>query len=140
MAGERNANTFLIYKGAAGSEAVLLGQGDGSLEIGGEPIELSNKSSGNSRTFLTGSTTTKSHTFTVDVTFSSDSVFLDVMADADTATEDDYVIKTGDGSGDISWDGKFVPNVTTVNGAQNTALTMSMQFLSNGDVTQTIAP
>jgi hypothetical protein len=138
MAGEKNANSFLIYKGAAGSEALLLGQGDGTLEIAGEPIELSNKSSGNSRTFLTGSTTTKAHTFTVDVTFSSDSVFLDVVADADTATEDDYVIKTGDASGDISWAGKFIPNITSVNGPQNTAITLSMQFLSNGDVTQTI--
>ena len=137
MAGEINANSFLIYKGATSSEVVLLGQGDGTLEIGGEPIELTNKSTGNSRTFLTGSTTTKSHTFTVDVTFSSDAVFQAVIGDADTATEDDYVIKTGDASGDVQWTGKFVPNVTSWNGPQNTALTVSMQFLSNGNVTFT---
>ncbi len=138
MAGELNSNSFLIYKGASGSEAILLGQGDGTLEIGGEPIELTNKSTGNSRTFLTGSTTTKSHTFTVDVTFSSDTVFQSIVTEADTAAEDDYTIKTGDASGDISWTGKFVPNVTSFNGPQNTALTVSMQFLSNGDITQAI--
>lgn len=132
MSGEVNGNLFLIYKGAAGT-AVVGGQGEFALNIGGEPIPLTNKTAGAWQTYLQGSTTTKSVTFTGTMTFSDDATATAVLNDATTATADDYVIKMDT---QRSWAGKFIPNVTAFSGAVDSPSEVSITFLSTGVVTE----
>ena len=136
MAGEVNGNLFLIYRGTD-TTSVVAGQGDFTLNIGGEPIPLTNKSSGNWQVYLEGSTTTKSVNFEGTITFSDDTVAAQVLADADTATASDYVI---DLDGEVQYTGQFIPNVTAYNGPVNDAVTVSISFLSVGVITRTVLP
>lgn len=136
MAGEVNGNLFLIYKGTAPG-TVIAGQGEFTLNIGGEPIPLTNKSSGNSQVFLEGSTTTKSHNFAGTMTFSDDVTAASVLSEADTATADNYVIDLG---GEVNWEGSFIPKVTAYNSPLNDAVTVAVEFLSSGDIVRTVTP
>lgn len=136
MSGEVNGNLFLIKKGAAPGTTIA-GQGEFTLNIGGEPIPLTNKSSGNWQNFLTGSTTTKSTNFVGTMTFSDDATAAAVLADADTATPDTYVIDLG---GEVNWEGTFIPKVTAYNSPLNDAVTVAVEFLSSGTIVRTVVP
>lgn len=133
MSGEVNGNLFVIKKGA--TPELVAGQGEFTLNIEGEPIPITNKSSGNWRINLVGSTTTKAVNFSGTMTFNDDATQKAVLDDAASATEDDYTIELG--STGIKWEGKFVPRVSAYSSPLNNAVEVSIDFLSNGTITRT---
>ncbi len=134
MAGELNGTTCLLYKGAAGTEA-LIGQMEMSVTYGGTPIDISNKSYEDWITSLDGELASKQVVIAGTVVYNSDATYEAVKSEAFTGTQDDYTFKFG--SSDEALTGKFVPTGMADAAPQGDKVSTSISFNSSGEVTRT---
>ena len=132
MAGENNATTIIVQKGAAD----IVGQGEFTATFGGDPIDISNKSNGDFITLLDDELSGKQLVLSGSITYNSDTVYRAVRAEALTGTQDDYTITYPDGQ---SYTAKFVPHAMSDALPHGGATTTSITFSSSGPVTPTTA-
>lgn len=137
MAGELNG-TAIVMNNTTGE---VVGQGDFTHTFGGTPIEIGNKSYGDSVTYLDGELSAKQHIFSGPFTYNNDTQFRKVRADALSGTQDTYTL-TYTGSGgvtDESFSGLFVPTGLSDSIPQGAKVETTLSFNSSGDVTHTPA-
>lgn len=134
MAGENNATTIILQKGA--SPADIIGQGEFTVTFGGEPINFENKSSGDWIESLDGELSGRQVVIAGVFTYNSDTVYRDVQTDAQSGIHDDYKLTFPDGF-DIA--AKFIPHGMSMPLPVGGATTTSLSFSSSGEVTYTSA-
>lgn len=121
-----NGNMYLIKKGAVGSEVTVAGQLEGSLALGGTPVETTNKSSGGFIEYLDGFRAGKQVVFTGSFTLANDALLNEIKEAAESGLQEEYVIESGVGG--ESWAGKFVvarSDTAPLNGSSTMAVTFS---------------
>lgn len=133
MAGEINGTKVLLQKDGN----TVVGQMDGTITIGGTPIEISNKSTDDFITYLNGELQGKQIVFTGTVTYNSDTEFRQMRADAMVGTQDTYsIVFNGSGSTtDESFTGTFTPSGISDNLAMGERVTTSITVSSSGAYT-----
>ncbi len=136
MANGINGGLCLIYSGTYASKVDIVGQGDATVNHGGAPIELNNKSSGGWRVNLDGSISTKSVDIDVEFTASDETSFETLVAAAFAGTAGPYVMDFIE----YYYEGTFTPVISTETAAKDAATVVSIQFQSSGEITRTAAP
>jgi hypothetical protein len=137
MAGEING-TAIVLNNTTGA---IVGQGDFTHTFGGTPIEIGNKSNGDSVVYLDGQLSAKQHVFAGEITYNNDAQFRKVRADAFVGTQDTYTL-TYTGSGavtDESFTGSFVPSGLSDSIPRGAKTATTISFMSSGVVTPTAA-
>lgn len=133
MANGYNGGLCLIYSGDYATKADIVGQGDATVNHGGAPIELNNKSTGGWRVNLDGSLSTKSIDIDVEFTASDDASYTALVAAAFSGTAATYTMDFID----YYYEGTFTPVISSESAAKDSAVTVSVQFQSSGEVTRT---
>ena len=133
MAQEING-TAIVLNNTTGA---IVGQGDFTHTFGGTPIEIGNKSNGDSVKYLDGDLATKQHVFSGELTYNNDTQFRKVRADAFSGTQDTYTLTyTGSGSvTDESFSGLFVPTGLSDTLPRGAKVATTLSFNSSGPVT-----
>ena len=134
MAGEQNGTTCLLFKGVAGTEA-LVGQMEMSVTYGGTPIDISNKSYEDWITLLDGELAAKQVVIAGTLVYNSDSTYEAVKAEAFAGTQDDYTFKFSPSAEALA--GKFVPTGMSDATPQGDKVSTAISFNSSGEVTRT---
>lgn len=133
MAGEIDGVLCLVYSGLSAAPTAILGQGNMSVEHVGDPIPISNKSSGSWQDFLDGGTTEQGRNVTIEFDYNSDTEFQTLYAAAKAKTKGSYFFDlTGTTEG---FEGQFIPNVTSETANKNEIRKVSISFTSAGVVT-----
>lgn len=134
-----NGGLCLIYKGLYLSKTEIVGQGDASLTHGGAPIEINNKSSGGWRVNLDGSTSTRSLDIDIEFTTSDEASLESLVADAFAGNAGPYSMVFTDAAGTSGYyyEGTFTPVISAETAAKDSAATISVQFMSSGEITRT---
>lgn len=134
--GKVKGSDYYIMTGTSGSETQLVGQLEGTMTIGGEPIDVTNKSSQDFIELFDGVTTSKQITFSGSLHYNSDAGFEAVRAAAFSGSHINAVIQCG-ASGE-TFTGNFqVSGVADTAPVDGTAVTTSVTFGSSGVVTRT---
>lgn len=133
MSGELNG-TAIVLNNATGA---IVGQGDFTHTFGGTPIEIGNKSNGDTVVYLDAELATKQHVFSGELTYNNDTQFKKVRADAFSGTQDTYTIEyTGSGvTIDESFSGLFVPTGLSDALPRGAKVATTISFNSSGVVT-----
>lgn len=129
-----NGGLAVMKVGDALTGTTIVGQGDASLTHGGVPIELNNKSTGGWRENLDGSISTKSLDIDIELTVNDDADQLQLIADAFAGTAATYTFDFLE----YNYSGTFTPVISSETAAKDTAVTLSMQFMSSGIITRSI--
>jgi len=130
MAGELNGTKVLLKKNGT----TIVGQGEGTLTIGGTVIDISNKSSNGYVMLLNGELAGKQLTFAGTFVYNSDASFRTVRADALTGTQDEYsLVYPSGGETDESFTADMVPNGMSDALPMGDKVTTSITFLSSGE-------
>ena len=132
MAGETNGTTVILQKGSAPVD--IVGQGEFTITIGGEPITFENKSNGDWVNRLADELSGKEVVMSGTLTYNSDTVYQEVLTDAQTGAQDDYLMTLGDGR---SFAGLFVAHGLSYALPVGGVITTPITFSSNGAVTPT---
>ena len=133
MSGEITG-TAIVLNNTTGA---IVGQGDFTHTFGGAPVEISNKSYGDTVVYMNGKLAAKQHVFSGSITYNDDTQFRKVRADAFSGTQDTYTL-TYTGSGvvtDESFSGLFVPTGLSDALPQGTKVETTISFNSSGVVT-----
>lgn len=136
MANGINGGLCLIYSGTYAAKVDIVGQGDATVNHGGAPIELNNKSSGGWRVNLDGSISTKSVDIDVEFTASDEVSFETLVSAAFAGTSGSYVMDFVE----YYYEGTFTPVISTETAAKDAATVVSVQFQSSGEITRTAVP
>ena len=134
MAGENNATTIILQKGATPTD--IVGQGEFTVTFGGEPITFENKSAGDWVQRLDGELSGKELVISGSLTYNSDVTYRAVQADALAGTQDDYKLTFPDG---FAADGLFVPHGMSMALPRGGATVTTITFSSHDVVTYTAA-
>lgn len=134
LPGALNGTTCLVYKGVAGTEA-LIGQMEFSVTYGGTPIDISNKSAGDWICLLDNELAAKQVVIAGTLVYNSDASYETVKAEAFTGKQDDYSIKFT--PSDEALAGKFVPTGMSDALPQGDKVSTSISFNSTGEVVRT---
>lgn len=128
-----NGTKVLIKKGSPA--AVIVGQAEVSHNIAGTPIDISNKSDGDSVTLLDGEVSSQQHVLSGTIVFDDDTAQQTMIDDADTCTQDTYEIvyplQTP-----ITYTGSFAPNGITITSPHGDKVTAAFTLSSSGAVTK----
>lgn len=133
MAREING-TAIVLNNTTGA---IVGQGDFTHTFGGAPIEIGNKSNGDSVVYLDADLATKQHVFAGEMTYNGDTQFRKVRADAFSGTQDTYTLTyTGSGGAtDESFSGLFVPSGLSDALPRGAKVATTISFMSSGPIT-----
>lgn len=134
MAGEQNGTTVIIQKGTPAAD--IVGQGEFTVTYGGEPITFENKSAGDWVQRLDGELSGKELVISGTLTYNSDASYRDVRADALAGTQDTYTLSFPDGAEATA---TMMPHGMSDALPRGGAITTSVTFSSNGEVTHTAA-
>ena len=134
LPGALNGTTCLVYKGVAGTEA-LMGQMEFSVTYGGTPIDVSNKSAGDWICFLDGEGAGKQVVISGSLIYNSDASYEAVKAEAFSFTTDDYSFKFT--PSDEALSGIFMPNAMSDSVPQGDKVSTSITFSSSEEVVRT---
>ena len=132
------SGTAILLNNTTGS---IVGQGDLTHTFGGTPIEIGNKSYGDTVVYLDGELANKQHVFSGEFTYNNDAEFRKVRADAFSGTQDTYTF-TYTGSGvttDESFTGSFVPTGLSDTIPKGAKVATTLSFNSSAAVTITAA-
>lgn len=134
--GKVKGSDYYIMTGDTGSETQLIGQLEGTMTIGGEPIDVTNKSSQEFIELFDGVTTSKQITFSGSLHYNNDAAFEAVRAAAFSGSHINAVVKCGE-SGE-TYTGNFqVSGVSDTAPVDGTAVTTAVNFGSSGVVVRT---
>ncbi len=131
-----NGGLVLVKKGLFVAATEIVGQGDATVNHGGAPIEINNKSSGGWRVNLDGSTSTRSMDIDLELTVSDDVSTQALIAAAFAGTAEEYTMDFID----YYYEGVFTPVINSESAAKDSAVTLSMQFQSSGEITRGTPP
>jgi hypothetical protein len=134
MAGENNATTIILQKGAVPTD--IVGQGEFNVTYGGEPITYENKSAGDWVLRLDGELSGKELVISGPLTYSSDAMYREVQTDALAGAHDDYTLVFPDG---FKAEAKFIPHGMSMALPRGGATVTSITFSSHDEVTYTAA-
>jgi len=137
MAGELSGTLILLNN----TTGAIAGQGDMTHTFGGTPIEIGNKSYGDTVVYLDGQLANKQHVFSGEFTYNNDAEQRKVRADSLSGTHDTYTF-TYTGSGvvtDESFTGSFVPTGLSDAIPRGAKVATTLSFNSSGAVTHTAA-
>jgi len=132
------SGTAILLNNTTGA---IVGQGDLTHTFGGTPIEIGNKSYGDTVVYLDGELANKQHVFSGEFTYNNDAEFRKVRADAFSGTQDTYTF-TYTGSGvttDESFTGSFVPTGLSDTIPKGAKVATTLSFNSSAAVTITAA-
>jgi len=132
MAGESNGTTVIVQKSS--TPADIVGQGEFSVNYGGEPITFDNKSAGDWVLRMDGELSGREVVISGPLTYSSDQSYKDVRADALAGAQDDYTLTFPNGE---KVEGKFMPHGMSDTLPRGGAIVTTLTFSSNGAVTHT---
>ena len=135
MANEINGVLCLVKAGTFALPTEILGQGTMSIEHGGDPILIDNKSSGEWQTVLDGGSTTRSLNPTVEFDHNSDAGYKALLTAARNKTAGDYVFVMGSAADGYYYEGNFVPSIASETANKNEIVKISILFTSNGVIT-----
>ena len=136
LAGAINGTKVLIQKNGS----TIVGQGEFTVTFGGQPIEVSNKSSQDWVCLMDGELSGKQWVFTGSITYNSDSVYRAIRNDVESGTQDTYTLTyTSDAATDESLSGTFLPNGLSDAIPMGDKVTTSITISSSGPVTRTPA-
>ena len=132
--GALQGTACIISKGS--SPAVIVGQGEFTMTMGGAIVDITNKSSGGFVELLDGATTSQQIVFAGTIVYNDDADFEAIRLAAFTGVQDDYSIVFG--ASNEAYAGTFTPNslsdaLPTDGNAVMTSITLS----SSGVVTRT---
>ena len=134
MAGEINGTNAVLVNGTG----EIVGQGAGTLTWIPTPIEISNKSNGDSVTLLDGEGAGKQFQYACEFVYNTETQFQKVSNDAFTNTMDTYTLTfPSAGTTDESYTALMMPTGLSVAVPHGDKLTSSVTFLSSGNVTHT---
>jgi hypothetical protein len=134
MAGEINGTNAVLVNGTG----EIVGQGAGTLTWIPTPIEISNKSNGDSVTLLDGEGAGKQFQYACEFVYNTETQFQKVSNDAFTNTMDTYTLTfPSAGTTDESYTALMMPTGLSVAVPYGDKLTSSVTFLSSGVVTHT---
>ena len=132
MAGEINGTNAVLVNGTG----EIVGQGAGTLTWIPTPIEISNKSNGDSVTLLDGEGAGKQFQYACEFVYNTETQFQKVSNDAFTNTMDTYTLTfPSAGTTDESYTALMMPTGLSVAVPHGDKLTSSVTFLSSGNVT-----
>jgi hypothetical protein len=132
MAGEVNGTDAVITN----STGAVVGQGTGTLTWNSTPIDLSNKSNGDSVTLMNGQGAGKQLQYACEFVYNSATTYQKVNNDSFTNTMDTYTITfPSGGTTDESYAALMMPTGLSVAVPHGDKLLSSITFLSSGDVT-----
>lgn len=137
MAGEMNGTKAVIKKDGT----VVVGQMEGTLTIGGTPIDISNKSTNDYISLLDGELSGKQLTYAGTIIYNNHATAADVRADAIAGLQDSYTIEIV-GSGivtDESFAATMVPTGMSDSYPMGEKIATSLTWLSSGAFTHTPA-
>lgn len=130
------SNDYILKLGADGSEAVIAGQMDGTMTLGGAPVDITNKSNGGAITYLDGFRAGKQVVFAVTLTLLSEAVQNSIKAAAESGTQIAGIVESGVGGEAWQCDTWAVSNrsdAAPVNGSPQ----MSVNLSTSGAYTYT---
>ena len=132
MAGEINGTNVVIEN----SVGVIVGQGTGTLTWNTTPIDISNKSNGDSVSLMDGEGAGKQLQYACEFVYNTDANFQAISNDAHTNTMDTYTITIpSGGTTDESYTALMMPTGLSVAVPYGDKMTSSVTFLSSGVVT-----
>lgn len=91
------SNDYILKLGASGSEAAIAGQMDGTMTLGGAPVDITNKANGGNITLLDGFIAGKQVVFAVTLTLLNEAVQNTIKAAVESGTQIPGVVETGVG-------------------------------------------
>ena len=134
--GEVNGTACIVQNGTG----EIVGQGSLTHTYGGTLIETSNKSNGDSVTYLAGENATKQHVLSGDFIYNNDTQFRKVREDILSATPDTYTLTyVSNATTDEKFEGLFFPTGLSDALGMGTAVTSTISFNSSGPVVHTPA-
>ena len=125
-----NGGLCLLKRGAYSGADVIFGQGDATVNHGGEPIEINNKSSGGWRENLVNAISTKSLDIDVEITVSDNTIIQELIADAFAGIAKVYTMDFID----YYYEGVFTPVISSEAASKDAAVTLAVQFKSSGAI------
>ena len=132
MAGEVNGTNVVIENGTG----EIVGQGTGTLTWNSTPIDISNKSNGDSVTLMNGQGAGKQLQYSCEFVYNTEAQFQKVSNDAFSNTMDTYTITIpSGGTTDESYTALMMPTGLSVAVPHGDKLMSSLTFLSSGTVT-----
>ena len=134
--GKVKGSDYYIMTGDTGSETQLIGQLEGTMTLGGEPIDVTNKSSQDYVELFDGVTTSKQVVFSGSLHYNNDAAFETVRAAAFSGAHINAVVKCG-GSGETLTAEFAVSGLSDTAPVDGTAVTTSLTFSSSGVVVRT---
>jgi hypothetical protein len=91
------SNDYILKLGADGSEAEIAGQMDGTMTVGGAPVEITNKSNNGHITYMEDFVAGKQIVFAVNLTLLSEAVQNSIKAAVESGGQLPGVVETGVG-------------------------------------------
>jgi len=132
--GAQQGLACVIEKGS--TPAVVVGQAEFTMTMGGAIIDITNKSSGGFVELLDEATTSQQIVFAGTIVYNSDIEFEAIREDAFTGAQDDYTITFGT-TGE-TYTGKFTPNsLSDALPTDGNAVMTSITFSSSDVVVRT---
>jgi hypothetical protein len=132
MAGEINGTNVVIEN----SVGVIVGQGTGTLTWNATPIDISNKSNGDSVSLMDGEGAGKQLQYACEFVYNTGATFQTISNDAHNNTMDTYTITIpSGGTTDESYTALMMPTGLSVAVPYGDKMTSSVTFLSSGAVT-----
>ncbi len=125
-----DSNAYTFQAGASGSEAVIFGQGDGTLTVTANGVDITNKANGGAITYLDGTVQGLQVTWATNFVLSNDASQSIIKDAAETGTLIEGAIM---GIGGEKWTGSWRvegrSDTATLNGG---AAVMAVTFMSSG--------
>ena len=132
MAGEINGTNAVLVNGTG----EIVGQGAGTLTWNATPIDISNKSNGDSVTLMDGEGAGKQLQYACEFVYNTGAQFQKVSNDAFTQTMDTYTLTfPSAGTTDESYTALMMPQGLSLSVPHGEKTTTSITFLSSGVVT-----
>ncbi len=132
-----DSNAYTFQAGSYGSETVIYGQGDGTLTVTANGVDITNKSNGGAITYLDGAVQGLQVTWATNFVLSNDASQTAIKDAAETGTLIDGTIM---GIGGEEWTGSWRvegrSDTATLNGG---AAVMAVTFMSSGAPVKTPA-
>ena len=136
LAGAVNGTKVLVQKN--GSE--IIGQAEFTVTFGGQPIDVSNKSSQDWVCLMDGELSSKQWVFSGSILYNSDATYRAMRDDVESGTQDTYTLTyVSDATTDESLTGTFLPNGLSDAIPMGDKITTSITISSSGTVTRTPA-
>ena len=134
-----DSNNYVFKSGEVGSEVVIFGQGDGTLTITNNGVDITNKANGGAITYLDGASQGLRVTWATTFVLSSETAQNAIKSAMMTKTQIEGTIETGVGGETFSGSWMVGDRSDTAGLNSGTGSSMAITFYSSGGVTHTEA-